>query len=51
MTDIQFEMLKKWINAIIDERLSHNSSDGGLIESARLYKVEEEAKNALTDAS
>ena len=51
MTDIQFEMLKKWINAIIDERLSHNSSDGGLIESVRLYKVEEEAKNVLTDAS
>ena len=51
MTNDQFEMLKRWINAIIDERLSHNSSDGGLIESVRLSKIEEEAKNVLIDAS
>jgi hypothetical protein len=43
----QFEALREWIKAIVAEATSHDSSDGGLLESVRLFELENEARNLL----
>lgn len=49
MTSQEFEKLKEWIIAIVDEKLSHDSSDGGLLESIRLSEVENEARTMFVE--
>lgn len=49
MTREQFDALKYWIVAIVDEKMSHDSSDGGLLESIRLGEYEKEAMALLVD--
>lgn len=49
MTREQFEALKVWIVAIVDEKMSHDSSDGGLQESIRLHDCEKDAMALLVD--
>jgi hypothetical protein len=47
VTEDQFKKLKEWIVAIIAEKMSHDTSDGGLIESCRLFDVEAEVRALL----
>jgi hypothetical protein len=47
MTTEEFNKLREWIIAIIDEKLACNTSDGGLIESVRLSAVEAETRKLL----
>lgn len=42
MDQQQYEKLKEYIEALIDEKMAKDTSDGGLIESVYKNKIEKE---------
>lgn len=47
VTHEQFEAIRDWFEAILDERLSKDTSDGGLTESIRRMELEKDARSLL----